>query len=77
MTIRRGYLGPLAERHDHLVVVYVGGPWDGARWTPANPAGVLVVHRCEGWTGAYRRHQLDHAGAWRYVWQPDPTEEDT
>jgi hypothetical protein len=58
-------------RSGQLVIRYEWGPWHDAVWTPANPAGVLPVLRLTGWTGAYRRHHIDHRGRWVYRWLPD------
>lgn len=61
----------MATAAGQLVIRYESGPWDGAVWTPANPAGVHAVLRVAGWSGSYRRHHIDHAGRWVYRWEPD------
>lgn len=62
---------PAPLRSGQMVIRYDGGPWHGVTWTPANPAGVLSVHRLTGWSGSYRRHHLDRFGRWVYRWSPD------
>lgn len=56
-----------------LVLRFEGGPWNDQIWTPAHPAGVLPVLRVTGWSGAYRRHRIDHHGRWVYRWKADIT----
>lgn len=65
--------GPPPDPTLPMVIRCDGGPWHAVIWHPANPAGVLPTLRVEGWSGAYRRHRIDHLGQWVYRWEPDFT----
>lgn len=54
-----------------LVLRFIGGPWHGFEWRPANPAGVQEQLRLTGWDGVYLRSQRDYLGHQMYAWSPD------